>query len=208
MTNVPQIAEQILQAVNGANRSIGQKIVGAEVQLWIFQKWAELARQNYVENEKLDYVSYLDGQFISDWKYQPVLYDSDLDKYYSVLPDTPISLPRTSGVLQITGMQGQKNPFLPMDATSQGMFSCLEAFKLKNETYYDVQGSTVFYENIKDVSFIYMKLASVSGDAQLPKNYENQIINEGVQYYLREKMIPQDKTNDGNDKPDTVNAGQ
>lgn len=191
-----QLSEQILRIATGANINDDQKIDIREIQLLVGQQVAYFAKRNYLENGNIDGINYIDNQFISTYKNVDVLVDRDLDEKYSILPSTPISLPRTGGVYQVSGMKGQDKPFLPIDSTTIGMFGKLETFNQSCERYYYVSGNRIYYRGISNIKRVLIELVS-EGDAVVPKEYETEIIANVMKIIGIENNIPQDKINDG-----------
>lgn len=148
----------------------------------------------------------INGDFIKPFPNQEVLFDSDRDEYYTVMPSKYASLPNNRGIRMVSQMKNQKNEFIKLNAGSQFVFCELEAGSLNGRTGYYPEGERIYYQNIDGVHVkkVLIKLVpaldSLDEDEviPIPAGLEKNLI-DGVREMLAEtKITPQDKINDSN----------
>lgn len=194
-----QLTEQVWRIIGGA--SVGdRKIKIQEVDLAVNQSIAQAAIINYRDNRQLEGVGYIDGQFISRYKNVEILFDSDVDQYYSLLPANLPALPRNSGVVSIQGMKGQCSQFIPTDANFHSMFSSLECANIPDTVYYWLESGRVYYKGLSKITKKVLMKLTATGDCEVPMDMRIGVIMGALKILGIEKDIPQDKIVDAIDK--------
>ena len=133
-----------------------------------------------------------------------VLFDSDRNEKYSVLPCSIIVLPENRGVRMISPMHDQKTNFVYRANNSVSIYGHLDVNFVSDRTRFYVEGSTVFYDEhlSDDINKVLMKLIpefdSLDDDDEvgIPSAYGKLIFDLVIQSMLGKP--PEKMSNDNN----------
>lgn len=177
----------------------------------VAQEVAVEARKDAFENSNAGETTFANDAFISTFTNVAVLYDSTLKQSYSVMPSTPISLPKGQGMPSITplGIQGRRRQIIMMQNKDKFMQDMLSPIKGVILAY--IENGRIYYDNIYEYMFTSVNISMVGvisttgnlldGVLNVPKNVESTIIDR-VSTKLRQLgSVPQDVMNDARDLP-------
>jgi hypothetical protein len=211
MTTYRKISEQIrtlyYKGIPSDDASFSLRYI-AEM---VAQEVAFEARKDAFENSNAGETTFANDAFISTFNNIAVLYDSTLKQKYSVMPSTPISLPKGQEIASITplGIQGRRRQIIPMKNKDKFLQDLLDpirgailAYRESNRIYYDNINQYMFTAvNISMVGAISTTGDLLDGDLNVPKNVESAIIDRVVTKLRQLGSVPQDVMNDARDLP-------
>lgn len=176
---------------------------------------AEFATQSAYENSNQGETTYANDQFISVYKNQDILFDTD-GEIYTVLPATPTSLPNNSEVVQVRVIGNKCMDCIPMKnhlsflqdliGTPNGMV----LYKIENGKIIYRTNNPLFAkpDDITTPVKVNIKLVgAVSGTdllrspLNIPKNVESRIMDKILRRLLPTKNQPIDSINDAVPNP-------
>lgn len=113
----------------------------------------------YKEAERKNNFGYLDS-YTKAFKNVEVLYDSDRDEKYSILPKTIVPLPKNRGLRMISAMKEQRYSFLYRDNNTVNIYGDLDVDSICSIPRFYVESDKVFYsEHLSDdIDKVLMKL--------------------------------------------------
>jgi hypothetical protein len=177
----------------------------------VAQEVAFEARKDAFESSNAGETTFANDAFISTFNNIAVLYDSTLKQKYSVMPSTPISLPKGQGLPSITplGIQGRRRQIVIMKNKDKFLQDLLDPVRGVILAY--IEGNRVYYDNINQYMFTAVNISMVGaisttsdlldGDLNVPKNVESAIIDRVVTKLRQLGSVPQDVMNDARDLP-------
>jgi hypothetical protein len=177
----------------------------------VAQEVAFEARKDAFESSNAGETTFANDAFISTFTNVAVLYDSTLNQKYSVMPSTPISLPKGQEIASITplGIIGRRRQIIPMQNKDKFMQDLLEpvrgailAYRENGRIYYDNINQYMFTAvNISMVGAISTTGSLLDGELNVPKNVESAIIDRVTTKLRQLGSVPQDVMNDARDLP-------
>jgi len=177
----------------------------------VAQEVAFEARKDAFENSNAGETTFANDAFISTFTNVAVLYDSTLNQKYSIMPSTPISLPKGQEIASITplGIIGRRRQIIPMQNKDKFMQDLLDpvrgailAYRENNRIYYDNINQYMFTAvNISMVGAISTTGSLLDGELNVPKNVETSIIDRVTTKLRQLGNVPQDVMNDARDLP-------
>lgn len=100
-----QLAELILKRVYGGQLTHDRHITERQVMLHVLQVRDQLVVQE--ARQQLSDNGYIDGSMLTTFTGQQILWDTDRDIAYLMLPAEPADLPDDKGIYSIRGMKGK-----------------------------------------------------------------------------------------------------
>lgn len=201
--NLATLSEQILRLYHGGDIPDENGLQQQDIKILVAQVSSYLVEANLYNNMKIDGRS-VDPLFIATYEDVAVLYNTKRNRYYITLPSKPISLNHGLGTYQISPMQGEYDPFIPlypgwMSQNKEGETSFLEG-----NVGFEPEGNRVMLVNFDQhkqyVTTVLVKmvqnLADFDEDEELPipPNYEFEIVTR-VLNLLKPRHSP-DNIND------------
>jgi len=148
--------------------------------------------------------------FIQTYKNVAITYQSDIEKYTSVLPHRPLALPKNRAVSFVGTVLGQH--FVPIEQGGLAMQGYYGGFK-ECQTSYSLEGKQITYENLDPlfadggVAMVKMivNVADLGDDEEilLPDGGELRVIDMLVEFFLGQRMLPKDYYNTNKDTQPT-----
>lgn len=177
----------------------------------VAQEVAFEARKDAFENSNAGETKFANDAFISTFNNVAVLYDNVLKQRYSVMPSTPISLPKGQEIASITplGIQGRRRQIIPMQNKDKGLQDLLDPIRGAILAYRE--NGRIYYDNINQYMFTAVNISMVGaisttgnlldGELNVPKNVESAIIDRVTTKLRQLGNVPQDVMNDARDLP-------
>ena len=210
-TTYKKISEQIRTLYFSGIPSDDAKFSLRYIAELVAQEVAFEARKDAFESSNAGETTFANDAFISTFTNVAVLYDSTLNQKYSVMPSTPISLPKGQEIASITplGIIGRRRQIIPMKNKDKFMQDLLDpvrgailAYRENNRIYYDNISQYMFTAvNISLVGAISTTGDLLDGNLNVPKNVESSIIDRVVTKLRQLGSVPQDVMNDARDLP-------
>jgi len=201
------IIEQIRRQYYGGVPSDDANLSENEVNAYLSQAIAYMAKVNYTDAIKLDGVENVSDAFYSTFKGLAILKDDDTQLYYTTLPHPPLGLSRGYGISTVTfpvstGLAKAPIPISPREANylseiktpPSKIFYWAESNKLWFKSYIDLVGKFAI------VRMISAESTNLDSELNVPEEYISDIINYVINQLKFRKSIPEDITNDGIDK--------
>lgn len=210
-TTYKKISEQIRTLYFSGIPSDDAKFSLRYIAELVAQEVAFEARKDAFESSNAGETTFANDAFISTFTNVAVLYDSTLNQRYSVMPSTPISLPKGQEIASITplGIIGRRRQIIPMKSKDKFMQDLLDpirgvilAYRENNRIYYDNINQYMFTAvNISLVGAISTTGDLLDGNLNVPKNVESAIIDRVTTKLRQLGSVPQDVMNDARDLP-------
>jgi hypothetical protein len=201
------LIEQIRRLYYGGVPSDDANLSEKEVNLYINQALAYMAKVNYTDAIKLDGIETVSDAFYSTFKNLALALDTDTGYYYLTLPHPPLGLSRGYGISSVTfhvstGLAKAPIPISPreldlmdnMKRPPSKIFYWAEGSKLWFKSpYYNLTGKNAI------VRMVSAENTDLSAELNVPAEYISDIINWIMNQLKIRKQMPEDTTNDGID---------
>jgi hypothetical protein len=202
------LIEQIRRLYYGGVPSDDANLSEKEVNLYINQALAYMAKVNYTDAIKLDGIETVSDAFYSTFKNLALALDTDTGYYYLTLPHPPLGLSRGYGISSVTfhvstGLAKAPIPISPreldlmdnMKRPPSKIFYWAEGSKLWFKSpYYNLTGKNAI------VRMVSAENTDLSAELNVPTEYISDMINWIMNQLKIRKQMPEDTTNDGLDK--------
>jgi len=178
-----------------------------EINLYINEGIAYMAKVNYTDAIKLDGIETVADSFYATFKNLAITKDNDTGYYALDLPQVPLGLSRGYGISTVTfptstGLAKSPIPISPreldyIDNLKQPpskIFYWAEGKKLWFKSYTNLVGKFAI------VRMVSTETADLDAEINVPQEYITDIINLVMNQLRTRKATPQDSTNDGLDK--------
>lgn len=177
------------------------------IQKYIDMAFDKIVWEDYQMSEKKQDFSVLDS-YLQSFKNVAVLYDSDRDEYYSVLPAPIGNIPLSRSVRLISPMKNQSYAFIYRANNSKTIYDELEVSAVETRPRFYIENDNVYYDNIQYpyISKVLVKmvatLSSLEDDeeVQMPLGTEYRIFDYVMQYLSKKLATPEDVNNDNSTK--------
>lgn len=195
------LAEAIQRILEGGDVAPTAKHDYREILLHVQYAVADVIRQKAEVDFKKGNRG-VDGQFVVAYKNQSVTKDTDLDLYYTTLPESPIALPNDMGVYQVSLMKSQNNSFVALPNGILGLLGAQDAWCLENQVGFWVEDGKIFYHNGNQLSGknVLLKMVLPGEDSFCAQGYESMIIEMVLRRFGAQ--IPEDIINDNTNRKD------
>ena len=201
------LIEQIRRLYYGGVPSDDANLSEKEVNLYINQALAYMAKVNYTDAIKLDGIETVSDAFYSTFKNLALALDTDTGYYYLTLPHPPLGLSRGYGISSVTfhvstGLAKAPIPISPreldlmdnMKRPPSKIFYWAEGSKLWFKSpYYNLTGKNAI------VRMVSVENTDLSAELNVPAEYISDMINWIMNQLKIRKQMPEDTTNDGID---------
>lgn len=201
------LIEQIRRMLYGGVPTDDANITEKEINLYINEAMAYMAKVNYTDSIKLDGIETVADSFYLTFKNLAATKDNDTGYYSIDLPQVPLGLARGYGISTVTfpTNTGQAKSPIPvsvreldyMDNLKQPpskIFYWPEGKKLWFKSYINLVGKNAIVRMVSTES------ANLDDELNVPQEYITDIINLVMNQLRPRKGAPQDSTNDGLDK--------
>lgn len=197
--------ELVLQKVSGGtvNQDTSRRIRYEDVEAYLTPAINYAITKQYYINKKEEGESTVSNEFVATY-FMDVEFDSNRDAYFSNLPAKLITLPKNRGIRYVGAIKGD-NQFIEanLTATKHDSYYTGSTAKL---TLYRLVGSKLYYFNISSTvkEVIIQMIASINDlndedELPVPAGYEIEIIDLCAQFFLGQREVPQDVTNNNVD---------
>jgi hypothetical protein len=141
-----QFIEQTLRQIYGSQPSDDSDITPNLVNQWLDSAIAIAAKNNYVDNLKMDGVGYINNSFYTQFKNIPVAKDEEFT-YKLTLPQIPFGIGSSEGLSTLQFIDSDGHVSLPCVPLSENQVSIFERMR-------PVQGKILYYS---EGQFVYVK---------------------------------------------------
>lgn len=124
----------------------------------INQAIAFLAKGSMMENSQLDGIAFANDQFLVNYKNVIIQDDPTSEFRFSILPDSPIGLPRGRGLVMVLPPLGSENSLKPISLREVPML--FHQPTIPKVTFYWIEGGTINYYPKPNFSKVSMKMIS------------------------------------------------
>jgi hypothetical protein len=201
------LIEQIRRMLYGGIPTDDANITEKEINLYINEAIAYMAKVNYTDAIKLDGIETVADSFYATFKNLAITKDNDTGYYSLDLPQVPLGLSRGYGISTVTfptstGLAKSPIPVSPreldyMDNLKQPpskIFYWVEGKKLWFKSYTNLVGRFAI------VRMVSTETSDLDAEINVPQEYITDIINLVMNQLRPRKATPQDSTNDALDK--------
>jgi hypothetical protein len=201
------LIEQIRRMMYGSIPTDDANVTEKEINLYINEGIAYMAKVNYTDAIKLDGIETIADSFYATFKNLAITKDNDTGYYALDLPQVPLGLSRGYGISTVTfptstGLAKSPIPISPreldyVDNLKQPpskIFYWAEGKKLWFKSYTNLVGKFAI------VRMVSTETADLDAEINVPQEYITDIINLVMNQLRTRKASPQDSTNDGLDK--------
>jgi hypothetical protein len=201
------LIEQIRRMLYGSIPTDDANITEKEINLYINEAIAYMAKVNYTDAIKLDGIETVADSFYATFKNLAITKDNDTGYYSLDLPQVPLGLSRGYGISTVTfptstGLAKSPIPVSPreldyMDNLKQPpskIFYWVEGKKLWFKSYTNLVGRFAI------VRMVSTETSDLDAEINVPQEYITDIINLVMNQLRPRKATPQDSTNDALDK--------
>jgi hypothetical protein len=200
------LIEQIRRLYYGGTPSDDSNLTEKEVNHYINQAIAYIARANYTDSIKIDGIENVSDAFYTTFKNLAVAKDNDTGYYYATLPQPPLGLSRGYGISSVTFPVNTGLAKAPT-AVSPREVDYIEQIKLPpSKIFYWAEGGKLWmksYTNLVGkfaiVRMISAENSDMTAELNVPGEYISDMINWIMEQLKVRKQMPEDTTNDGID---------
>ena len=201
------IIEQIRRQYYGGVPSDDANLSENEVNMYLSQAIAYIAKVNYTDSIKLDGIENISDAFYATFKNISILKDDDTGYYYCTLPHPPLGLSRGYGISTVTFPAGTGNLAKAPIPISPRELDYLTEIKLPpSKIFYWAEGNLLYFKSYINLvgKFAIVRMVSAESNdfnsvLNVPEEYIADIINYVINQLKFRKSIPEDITNDGID---------
>jgi hypothetical protein len=200
---IEQIRRMLYGGVPNDDASISEK----EINVYINQSLAYMAKVNYTDSIKLDGIESVSDVFYLTFKNLPVLKDTDTGYYYATLPQVPVGLARGYGISTVTFPTSTGLAKSPIPISTRELDYIDNLKQPPSKIFYWPEGKKLWfksYTNLIGKNAIVRMVSTESGtlddELNLPQEYITDIINLVLNQLKIRKGTPEDIVNDGVDK--------
>ena len=200
---IAQIRRMYYGGVPAEEASLREK----EVNQYINQAIANVAKENYVDHIKLDGLENVDDAFYTTFKNFSVSKDNDTGYYYTTLPHPPLGLSRGYGIADVTfpvntGLAKNPIPISPRELEYVDMvkippskiFYWCEGDKLYFKSYINLVGKSPIVRMISNEN------SDLTAELNVPAEYIPSMINWIMTQLNVRKQMSGDLIREGVDK--------
>jgi hypothetical protein len=200
------LIEQIRRMYYGGIPSDDSNLTENEVNHYINQAIAYIAKLNYTDAIKIDGVENLGDAFYTTFKGLAITKDTDTGYYSTTLPHPPVGLSRGYGISTVTfpvstGLAKAPTPVSPREV------DYIEQIKLPpSKIFYWVEGKKLWFKSYVNlvgklaiVRMVSTENSDLSAELNIPGEYISDMINWIMNQLRVRKQMPEDTTNDGVD---------
>jgi len=201
------LIEQVRRLYYGGTPSDDANLTENEVNLYINQAIAYVAKVNYTDAIKLDGVETVSDAFYATFKNLAITKDNDTGYYSTTLPHPPLGLSRGYGISTVTfpvvtGLAKAPTPISPRE------LEFIDQVKTPpSKVFYWAEGNKLWFKSYQNLvgKFAIVRMVSaensdLTSELNVPAEYISDMINWILNQLKVRKGMPEDTTNDGLDK--------
>jgi hypothetical protein len=202
------LIEQIRRLYYGGIPSDDANLTENEVNLYINQAIAYVAKVNYTDAIKLDGVETVSDAFYSTFKNLAITKDTDTGYYSTTLPHPPVGLSRGYGISSVTFPVSSGVLAKAPTPISPREIEFIEQIKIPpSKVFYWAEGNKLWFKSYTNLvgKFAIVRMVSAensdtTAELNVPAEYISDMINWILNQLKVRKGMPEDTTNDGLDK--------
>lgn len=202
------LIEQIRRLYYGGVPGDDANLTENEVNLYINQAIAYVAKVNYTDSIKLDGVETVSDAFYATFKNLTLTLDSDTGYWYASLPHPPLGLSRGYGISTVTFPVSTGLAKAPVAISPREIDIIDNLKKPPSKIFFWAEGGRLYfkspYYNLNGKTPIVRMVSAESSDLTAEVNVPGEHISEMINWILNQlkvrKGMPEDTTNDGLDK--------
>lgn len=201
------LIEQIRRMLYGGVPTDDANVTEKEVNLYINEALAYMAKVNYTDSIKLDGIETVSDVFYLTFKNLAIAKDNDTGYYSLDLPQVPLGLARGYGIAAVTfpTATGLAKSPIPISVRELDYMDSLK--QPPSKIFYWPEGKKLWFKSYTNlvgkfaiVRMVSTETADLDSELNVPQEYITDIINLVMGQLRPRKATPQDSTNDGLDK--------
>jgi hypothetical protein len=201
------LIEQIRRMLYGGIPTDDANITEKEINLYINQALAYMAKVNYTDSIKLDGIETVSDVFYLTFKNLAIVKDNDTGYYSLDLPQVPLGLARGYGISTVTfpTATGLAKSPIPISVRELDYMDSLK--QPPSKIFYWPEGKKLWFKSYSNlvgkfaiVRMVSTETSDMDAELNVPQEYITDIINLVMGQLRPRKATPQDSTNDGLDK--------
>ena len=200
---IEQIRRMLYGGVPNDDASISEK----EINVYINESLAYMAKINYTDSIKLDGVENVSDVFYLTFKNLAVLKDTDTGYYYTTLPQVPVGLARGYGISTVTFPTSTGLAKSPIPISTRELDYIDNLKQPPSKIFYWPEGKKLWFKSYTNligknaiVRMVSTESSALDDELNLPQEYITDIINLVLNQLKIRKGSPEDIVNDGVDK--------
>lgn len=200
---IEQIRRMLYGGVPNDDASISEK----EINVYINESLAYMAKVNYTDSIKLDGVENVSDVFYLTFKNLAVLKDTDTGYYYTTLPQVPVGLARGYGISTVTFPTSTGLAKSPIPISTRELDYIDNLKQPPSKIFYWPEGKKLWFKSYTNligknaiVRMVSTESSALDDELNLPQEYITDIINLVLNQLKIRKGSPEDIVNDGVDK--------
>jgi hypothetical protein len=202
------LIEQIRRLYYGGVPGDDANLTENEVNQYINQAIAYVAKVNYTDSIKLDGVETVSDAFYATFRNLSLTFESDTGYWYAALPHPPLGLSRGYGISSVTFPVSTGLAKAPVPISPRELDLIDNMKKPPSKIFYWAEGGRLYfkspYYNLNTRTPIVRMVSAESTDLTAEVNVPGEHISEMINWILTQlrvrKGMPEDTTNDGLDK--------
>jgi len=201
------LIEQIRRMLYGGIPTDDANITEKEINLYINEALAYMAKVNYTDSIKLDGIETVSDVFYLTFKNLAITRDADTGYFSLDLPQVPLGLARGYGISTVTFSTATglaKSP-IPISVRELDYMDSLK--QPPSKIFYWPEGKKLWFKSYTNlvgklaiVRMVSTETSDLDAELNVPQEYITDIINLVMGQLRPRKGTPQDSTNDGLDK--------
>lgn len=201
------LIEQIRRMLYGGVPTDDANITEKEINLYINEALAYMAKVNYTDSIKLDGIETVSDVFYLTFKNLAITRDTDTGYYSLDLPQVPLGLARGYGISTVTfpTSTGLAKSPIPISVRELDYMDNLK--QPPSKIFYWPEGKKLWFKSYTNlvgrlaiVRMVSTETSDLDAELNVPQEYITDIINLVMGQLRPRKATPQDSTNDGLDK--------
>lgn len=201
------LIEQIRRMLYGGIPTDDANITEKEINLYINEALAYMAKVNYTDSIKLDGIETVSDVFYLTFKNLAITRDTDTGYYSLDLPQVPLGLARGYGISTVTfpTATGLAKSPIPISVRELDYMDSLK--QPPSKIFYWPEGKKLWFKSYTNlvgrlaiVRMVSTENSDLDAELNVPQEYITDIINLVMGQLRPRKATPQDSTNDGLDK--------
>lgn len=202
-----QLIERIIRQVSGGEPNDDSQLTWNLVNLYCNEAIALAAKNNYIENAKLDNINYVSNSFYTSFRDIDISSGDDNFIYTFSLPSIPVGIGHNEGIASVRVKKGVEvsQDLIPLSINQQGYADSMQP--IPNKTMYWYEGDNVFIKSVLPLNTYKAMVRMISGGDStdlnstliLPPDYLGFVHDYVAQKLMIELKQPQDEANDGRD---------
>jgi len=202
------LIEQIRRLYYGGVPGDDANLTENEVNQYISQAIAYVAKINYTDSIKLDGVETVSDAFYSTFKNLTLTLDSDTGYWYATLPHPPLGLSRGYGISSVTFPVSTGLAKAPVPISPREIDLIDNMKKPPSKIFYWAEGGRLYFKSpyynlnakLPIVRMVSAENTDLTADVNVPGEHISDMINWILNQLKVRKGMPEDTTNDGLDK--------